>query len=227
MPARVHWSLLPFHPSGRAWSMTKGPPTRGTVRFEDFEFDFGSGELLEHGRKVKVQGQPLQILAVLLESSGEVVTRDELRNNLWSGDTFVDFEHSLNAAVKRLRQALHDSAENPRLVETIARRGYRFIGDIAVEDAPIATTEPSTSDFLTADDHQQPEVAKETAVVKHRPRGIAWKISGLALVVALSILVVWIVHASKGPSPTIRSMAVLPLESLSDDASQDYFADGV
>src|SRR5437764_15402875 len=111
--------------------MSKPVPTSRTIHFENFEFEFRSSELREQGRKVKVQGQPVQILAMLLEQPGELVTRDEIKNELWPGDTFVDFEHSLNAAVKRLRQALHDSAENPRFVETLARRGYRFIAPVA------------------------------------------------------------------------------------------------
>src|ERR1044072_946103 len=85
----------------RAWSMSEPLPTPCSVHFESFEFDFRSGELREDGRKVKVQGQPVQILAMLLERPGELVTRDELRNKLWPADTYVDFEHSLNAAVKR------------------------------------------------------------------------------------------------------------------------------
>jgi TolB-like protein/DNA-binding winged helix-turn-helix (wHTH) protein/Tfp pilus assembly protein PilF len=207
--------------------MTKPPPTRRTVHFENFEFDFRSGELREHGRKVKVEGQPLQILAVLLDRPGELVTRDELRNKLWESNTFVDFEHSLNAAVKRLRHALHDSAENPRLVETLARRGYRFVAEVAVEGAPVATTQPSTDDFPAPDGREGHEVARETAVVKHPPWPLAWKISGLALVLLLPILVVWILRSRETRAPAIRSLAVLPMVSLSDDASQEYFADGM
>ena len=145
--------------------MSKPTLTSRTIHFENFEFDFRSSELREHGRKVKVQGQPVQILAMLLEQSGELVTRDELKNKLWPGDTFVDFEHSLNAAVKRLRQALHDSAENPRCVETLARRGYRFIAEVdVVEGARLNIQEPATVNVLTAEDVEQTEVAEKTAV---------------------------------------------------------------
>jgi TolB-like protein/DNA-binding winged helix-turn-helix (wHTH) protein/Flp pilus assembly protein TadD len=208
--------------------MSKPTLTSRTIHFENFEFDFRSSELREHGRKVKVQGQPVQILAMLLEQPGELVTRDELKNRLWPGDTFVDFEHSLNAAVKRLRQALHDSAENPRCVETLARRGYRFIAEVAVADgARLNVRESATDDVLTADDRAQPEAAERTAVVKHPPLPLAWKISGLALLVILTIVVVWILRSRSVPSPTIRSLAVLPLESLSSDPSQEYFADGM
>src|SRR5215813_7179010 len=96
------------------------------IRFGVFETDVRSGELRRNGIKVKLQGQPFEILVTLLERPGELVTREELRLKLWPGDTFVDFEHSLNAAVKRLRESLGDSAENPVFVETVPRRGYRF-----------------------------------------------------------------------------------------------------
>lgn len=104
-----------------------------TRRFGVFELDLHAGELRRSGMKVKLQEQPFQVLALLLEKPGDVVTREDLRNRLWPADTFVDFDHSLNAAIKRLRDALGDSAENPRFVETVARRGYRFL-------APVSTT---------------------------------------------------------------------------------------
>jgi DNA-binding winged helix-turn-helix (wHTH) protein len=98
-----------------------------TVRFGAFELDLRAGELRRHGAAVNLHGQPIDVLALLLQKPGEVVTREELRRKLWSEDTFVDFEHGLNAAVKRLRAALGDDADAPRYVETIPRRGYRLI----------------------------------------------------------------------------------------------------
>jgi len=208
--------------------MSKPTLTTPTIHFENFEFDFRSSELCEHGRKVKVQGQPVQILAMLLEQPGELVTRDELKNKLWPGDTFVDFEHSLNAAVKRLRQALHDSAENPRFIETLARRGYRFIAEVAVVEGPrVNIREPATDNVLTADDREQPEVAEKTAVVNRLARPLAWKLSALALLVISTIVAVWMIRSRSVPPPAIRSLAVLPLENLSSDPSQEYFADGM
>lgn len=109
------------------------PEEAHTRRFGVFELDLRGGELRRSGLRVKLQEQPFQVLALLLEKPGEIVTRDDLRNRLWPADTFVDFDHSLNAAIKRLRDALGDSAENPTFVETIARRGYRFL-------APVGTT---------------------------------------------------------------------------------------
>jgi len=100
------------------------------ARFDAFEVDFRAGELYKAGRKIKLQVQPFQVLAVLLERPGEVVTREEFEKRLWPGDTFVDFEHSLNTAIKKLRQALGDDKKKPRFVETLPKRGYRFIGKV-------------------------------------------------------------------------------------------------
>jgi DNA-binding winged helix-turn-helix (wHTH) protein len=108
------------------------------VRFADFEVDLRAGQLRKQGIKIRLQEQPFRLLTVLLESAGEVVTREELRGRLWPADTFVDFDHRLAAAVKKLRDALADSAENPKFVETIGRRGYRFMTPVEpVEHFPI------------------------------------------------------------------------------------------
>jgi DNA-binding winged helix-turn-helix (wHTH) protein len=100
------------------------------VRFGVFEVDLEAGQLLKDGQKVKLQGQPFQVLAMLLERSGQVVTREELQQRLWSADTFVDFDHGLNKAINKIREALGDSADSPRFVETLARRGYRFVAPV-------------------------------------------------------------------------------------------------
>src|SRR6516225_8620304 len=100
------------------------------VRFGVFEANLSSAELHKHGLQIRIPGQPFKILAILLERPGEVVTREELRKGLWSSETFVDFEHSLNSAVKKLREALGDSAESPRYIETLPRVGYRFIAPV-------------------------------------------------------------------------------------------------
>ena len=133
------------------------------IRFSTFEVNLQTGELRQRGQKVKLQEQPLQVLAALLERPGEVVTREELRSKLWPADTFVDFDHSLNAAIRRLRDALGESAETPIFVETVARRGYRFIGNIETS--------------VTADDRRRP--ARTLAAAVHdescrsrRPNGM-------------------------------------------------------
>ncbi|HXM90592.1 MAG TPA: winged helix-turn-helix domain-containing protein, partial [Candidatus Dormibacteraeota bacterium] len=103
------------------------------VRFGIFEANLETGELRRNGARVKLQDQPFQLLALLLARPGEIVTREELRSQLWSDDTFVDFDHGLNAAIRRLRDALGDSADNPRFVETLSRRGYRFVAPVQAQ----------------------------------------------------------------------------------------------
>jgi DNA-binding winged helix-turn-helix (wHTH) protein len=102
----------------------------GIARFGIFELDFSAGELRKNGAKLRLQEQPFQVLALLLERAGDVVTREELRQKLWPSDTFVDFDHSLNTAINKVREALGDSAASPRYVETLARRGYRFLAPV-------------------------------------------------------------------------------------------------
>ena len=109
------------------------------ARFGLFELDLDAGELRKSGVKLRLQGQPFQVLTLLLERAGEVVTREELREKLWPADTFVDFDHSVNTAINKVREALGDSASNPRYVETLARRGYRFIAPVQNEVSQSAT----------------------------------------------------------------------------------------
>ncbi len=121
------------------------------VRFGVYELDLHSGELRKSGARLSLQQQPLQLLSVLLEQPGQLVTREELRKRLWPDDTFVDFEHGLNAAVKRLRDTLGDSADSPRFVETVPRRGYRFIAPASVDGTsslPSPATEITSEGFL-------------------------------------------------------------------------------
>src|SRR5882724_8270589 len=113
------------------------------VQFAVFEVDLAAGELRKNGARLRLQEQPFQVLAVLLESAGRVVTRDDLRQKIWPADTFVDFDHSLNTAVNKIREALGDSASSPRFVETLARRAYRFI-------APVNGVEALTTKFPNA-----------------------------------------------------------------------------
>src|SRR6202167_238687 len=107
--------------------MPQPAPGAAILRFDIYALDLRAGELFKSGRKIQLQEQPFRILTMLLEHPGELVTRGELRKRLWSQDTFVDFEHSLNTAIKKLRRALCDEAGNPRFVETLPRRGYRFV----------------------------------------------------------------------------------------------------
>jgi TolB-like protein/DNA-binding winged helix-turn-helix (wHTH) protein/Tfp pilus assembly protein PilF len=202
----------------------------GRLRFGIFEADLRTGELTKRGARVRLQEQPFQVLAALLARPGELVTRDELRRGLWDADTFVDFEHGLNKAVNKIREALGDSAESPRFIETVPRRGYRFIAEVAavdLESGPATTDAPSTSaGRLTADDRQPPEFAERTTDPGRRGSRRTLTIAGCGLAIALVVLAGWLFQ-SRGHAPTIRSVAVLPLDNLSGDASQEYFADGM
>src|SRR5437660_6207550 len=113
-------------------------PSNAVVRFGAFEVNEQAGELLKDGIRIRLQEQPLQILQILLEHPGKVVTREDLKKRIWPSDTFVDFDHGINNAIKRLREALADTAETPRYIETLPRRGYRFIAgiDVPVQTAP-------------------------------------------------------------------------------------------
>jgi len=201
------------------------------IRFGVFELDLRSGELQKQGRKVRMEGQPVQVLICLLESPGELVTREELHRKLWPADTFVNFEHGLNAAVKRLRQALSDSADNPRFVETLPRRGYRFIAP--VQTVPLTAEPPETAATPLAP--ETPETIDEApaglsapavTVVNRRPSTV-WTVSIIALLLVVGVLAVRTLRLGAHPPPAIRSLAVLPLENLSGDPSQDYFSDGM
>src|SRR5438445_10084124 len=130
-------------------------PSRGAVRFGVFEVDLRVGELRKKGIKIKLQDQPFQILQILLERSGEVVTREELRGRIWPADTFVDFDQGLNNAIKRLRESLSDSPDNPRFIETVPRHGYRFIGNLGATTGRIKSLAVLPLENLSRDPEQE------------------------------------------------------------------------
>src|SRR5579872_3625419 len=113
-------------------------PTEPVLRFDTFELDVRAGELRKRGTKLRLQGQPLQVLATLLKRAGDLVTREELRAEIWPADTFVDFDHSLHNAVARIRETLGDSAQTPKYVETLPRRGYRFVAQVEGPEPDVA-----------------------------------------------------------------------------------------
>jgi TolB-like protein/DNA-binding winged helix-turn-helix (wHTH) protein/Flp pilus assembly protein TadD len=198
------------------------------LRFGIFEVDLHAGELRKHGLRVRLQEQPFQVLARLLEHPGELVTRDELQKRLWPADTFVDFDHGLNKAINKIRDALADSAENPRFVETVARRGYRFLADVRVVDvAPVPSLAPAIEVLSSPYHGDRAGLSGEAATHKRSALSLTWIISGSVMVLLVVILTAWTFRSRNGPSAVIRSLAVLPLESLSGDSSQDYFADGM
>lgn len=198
-------------------------------RFGVFELDLRTGELRKHGLRVRLQEQPFQVLVMLLEHPGEVVTREELQKKLWPADTFVDFDHGLNKAINKLREALGDSAESPRFVETVARRGYRFLAEVKVADAvPVRSPELETQPHPAAEARDPRDIAGKLATPKHLLPPFVWKISAVfVLFLLVASLLTWMLPSWRRPSPVIRSLAVLPFESLSSDPSQDYFADGM
>lgn len=191
------------------------------LRFGVFELDLERAELRKHGLRVKLQGKPFDILTLLLSRPGELVTRSELHEKLWPTDSFADLDHSLNAAVNKLREALGDSAENPRFIETLPRRGYRFVTPVtALGGAP--QTEKVTLEG-------PPAVVAPTPRSRYLVAGV-----GAAVLVLLGLLIglLWLYRA--GPSapganaPAGRIvLAVLPFKNLSLSAEQDYFIDGV
>ena len=201
----------------------------GRVRFGTFELDLRAGELRKHGLRVRLQEQPLKVLSMLIEYPGELVTREELQKNVWPADTFVDFDHGLNKAISKIREALSDSAESPRFVETVARRGYRFLADVKVLDTlAVRSAELGTQPQPPATVQVRPNSgADKHAILNYLSRSVMWTtVVCVALLLAASLMA-WKVHSRNKPPPVIRSIAVLPLESLSSDASQDYFADGM
>jgi TolB-like protein/DNA-binding winged helix-turn-helix (wHTH) protein/Tfp pilus assembly protein PilF len=218
------------------WPLKIPSDSRSVLCFGPFQVDLASGELHKHGIRLRLQEQPFQILVMLLEKPGEVVTREELRTKLWSADTFVDFDVGLNNAVLRLRNALGDSADSPRFIETLPRRGYRFIARV---DGPIPAELHESTRSSTAGHQEEtaPAAANATAevVVPSMERPHARKIStaGTVLAVLLALFAVLNVGGLRRrvfgrPSPpAINSLAVLPLENLSGDQAQEYFADGM
>jgi TolB-like protein/DNA-binding winged helix-turn-helix (wHTH) protein/Tfp pilus assembly protein PilF len=190
------------------------PRVTDTLRFDGYELDIRAGELRKHGVKLRLRGQPLQVLEILLERPGEVVTREELQTRIWPANAFGDFDHNLHNAVARIREVLGDSPENPRYIETLPRRGYRYVGPIQ--------------------DFQKPQLATETAdpapppvsliAPPKRKRSFALVLCAL-LALGLVALSMWL-HAKAGVAP-IRSIAVLPLKNLSGDPSEEFFVDGM
>jgi TolB-like protein/DNA-binding winged helix-turn-helix (wHTH) protein/Tfp pilus assembly protein PilF len=201
--------------------MATQPIASGRVRFDDFELDIRAGELRRQGVRLRLRGQPLQVLEILLERAGEVVTREELKSRIWPADTFVDFDHSLHNAVARIREVLGDSAENPRYIETLPRRGYRYIGPIERAQAPSASPEkPGNAGAVVS--LVAPGKPKSLLVVLFRAV-ILCAVPALGLVA----WTLWESVRAKAAAAPIHSIAVLPLANLSGDPSEEFFADGM
>lgn len=206
---------------------TQAPAVR---RFGAFEVNLQSGELRKSGMRLRLSGQPFQVLAVLVQRSGEVVTREELQSLLWPADTFVDFDHGMNNAVARIREVLDDSSESPRYVETVPRRGYRFIAPLTdVAQSGTASTLASTP--IPAE--VTPAQAPGTSVLPVTNRSASshmWLVLGA--VAALAALAAGLVlyqqrHTTGTRQQAVMSLAVLPLKNLSGDPLQEYLAEGM
>jgi TolB-like protein/DNA-binding winged helix-turn-helix (wHTH) protein/Tfp pilus assembly protein PilF len=201
------------------------------IRFGVFEVDLKAGELRKHGFRIKLAEQPFQVLAMLLERPGETVTREELRARLWPGDTFVDFDHGLNNAVMRVREVLLDSSEHPRYVETVPRRGYRFVAPVEETPARAAQESSPAAQSVLVPQVSLPSPAS-VSEARFRTGSLKRALMAAGALVAAGALLGWFVRykhsandAAKAPRST--SLVVLPLENLSGDRDQDYFADGM
>lgn len=175
-------------------SSAPAPP----LRFGPFELDRDSGELRKHGLRIKLHEKPLQVLLALLEQPGQVITRKALQDLLWPGQTFVEFENGLNNAISRLREALGDSAETPRFIETVPRHGYRFLVEVS-RDAPSSHLAAPLRSWLLV----------------------------IALTLGVALLLGAVFHFALPPSKAIQSLAVLPFRNLGTGTADDYFADGM
>lgn len=189
------------------------------LRFGVFELDLKVGELRKAGALIKLPPQPFKVLALLVCQAGEVVTREEIQQQVWGGETYVDFERGLNFCIRQIRTALGDDAETPRYIETLPRRGYRLIAP--VEELAAASVSESP-----------PLEAPPEPVGRRFRTGALWVAGGV-----LAVLLAWLLgfrvgaRSERQPGPAgplrIQAVAVLPLENLTRDPAQDYFVDGM
>jgi TolB-like protein/DNA-binding winged helix-turn-helix (wHTH) protein len=203
------------------------------IRFSIFEFDAETGELWKAGRRIRLQEQARQVLQQLLERPGELVTRDELRRMLWPEDTFVDFETGLNVVINKIRHALDDSASTPRFIETLPRRGYRFIAPITLL-TPMPAQAPAPGSNANVPGAGPPDFrAQGPGPAVSDFQRAAWS---SRWVVAASVLVLGVIAVfflsrqaagRSNASDTIHALAVIPFENLSADDSQNYLVDGI
>ena len=188
------------------------------LRFGVFEVDLQTGELRKSGLKTKLQEKPFQILALLLKRPGEVVTREELQKALWPTDTFVDFEHGVNTAVTKLRQALDDDADRPRFIQTLPRRGYRFMGMVD----PLTGSSPPSPESATFE--------PRTLARRFSRKAIVPTVAALVILAAVIVAKFGLLHlrsAAGTAQPNVESLAVLPLDNLSGNAADEYLVDGM
>ena len=197
------------------------------IRFGEFELALKSGELRKNGGVVRLQPQPFKVLVFLASHAGQTITRQELQQAVWEGETFVDFEHGLNFCIKQIRNALGDNAQSPRLVETLPRRGYRFIAQVEkLNGSPIESGLESALALGVAERQSEktPGDARAQTIKSH-----AGLIVLIVAIVAAALIAGYFVWRSPKPGPSRAKLmiAVLPFENLSGDPEQDYFSDGM
>jgi TolB-like protein/DNA-binding winged helix-turn-helix (wHTH) protein/Tfp pilus assembly protein PilF len=218
--------------------------TNGNPRFGVFEVDVAARELRKKGSRVKLQQQPFELLMILLEHPGQVVTREDLRQRLWPADVYVDFDRGLNKAMVKLREALGDSSDSPIYVETLPRVGYRFIGpiqnggaqagavadDVAPRIAALASAEVAAAPEVSAFTTPFPATAPAPAATPTTARKFRWRLAlsfFVVLLAALALGTIWARRHRAALVAPIRSIAVIPLDNLSGDPGQDYLAAGM
>ena len=205
--------------------MSSAAQSNRQYHFGVFTVDAHAGELRKHGTRLKLQERPFQLLLMLVERPGELITREELRQRFWPDGTFVDFDHSISSSVNKLRAALNDSSSHPRYIETVGRRGYRFLADVKL--VPPAPTEAAAVE----EEVQKSDLKPETLPPAQRRVARYWLIlmgSTALLGIAVAAYLLWPRSRDVRPSPEGKVMlAVLPFVNLTGDASQDYFSDGM
>jgi TolB-like protein/DNA-binding winged helix-turn-helix (wHTH) protein len=205
--------------------------TAERIAFGSFELETPSGELFRNGSRIRLSGQPVEVLIILVRNSGKLVSREELRFALWPEDTFVDFDHGLNDCIRRIRDALGDSADRSRFIETLPKKGYRFIAETRtiapqqdVPASPILTSAVQSPEITASPPGESLPGPLSTSVSKRlRP----WVIPTAAMLTAVLVFLGWLLLRSRPQPAAFHSVALLPLTNLSGDSSQDYLTDGV
>ncbi len=204
-------------------------------QFGEFQLDCGRFELLRNGRSLRVERKPMELLILLASREGQLVARSEIAHHLWSSEVFVDTEHGINTAIRKLRHLLRDDPENPTFIQTVTGMGYRFIAPtVSIEGAATDTHAATAVESAALDPSPEPEAA--TGPPRELPKKpLAVQIAVVARFVALTVLfivmgigprkVAGLLH--RDPNPPITSLAVIPLDNLSGDPNQEYFADGM